>query len=109
MADEPRFVFDSNVVISVLLMRQSIARQAFDRATQTGKLLVSHVTVGELNDVLRRKEFEKYIIEEERMEFLSAFVRDGILVEIVERVVAVVTSKTTSSLNWLSMARQPVW
>ncbi|QUV84159.1 putative toxin-antitoxin system toxin component, PIN family [Chloracidobacterium aggregatum] len=88
MANEPRFVFDTNVVISALLMRQSIARQAFDRATQTGKLLVSHVTVGELNDVLQRKGFERYITGEERMEFLSAFVRDGILVEIVERVVA---------------------
>ena len=88
MANEPRFVFDTNVVISALLMRQSISRQAFDRATQTGKLLISHVTVGELNDVLRRKGFERYITEEERMEFVSAFVRDGILVEIVERVVA---------------------
>jgi len=41
-----------------------------------------------LNDVLQRKGFEKYITEEERMEFLSAFVRDGVWVEIVERVVA---------------------
>ncbi len=88
MANEPRFVFDTNVVISALLMRQSISRQAFDRATQTGRLLISHVTVAELDDVLRRKGFERYITEEERMEFLSAFVRDGILVEIVERVVA---------------------
>jgi len=88
MANEPRFVFDTNVVISALLLRHSVARQAFDRATQTGKLLISRVTVGELNDVLRRKGFERYITEEERMEFLSAFVRDGILVEIVERVVA---------------------
>ncbi len=88
MANESRFVFDTNVVISALLMRQSISRQAFDRATQTGRLLISHVTVAELDDVLRRKGFERYITEEERMEFLSAFVRDGILVEIVERVVA---------------------
>jgi putative PIN family toxin of toxin-antitoxin system len=88
MANKPRFVFDTNVVISALLLRHSVARQAFDRATQTGELLISRVTVGELNDVLRRKGFERYITEEERMEFLSAFVRDGILVEIVERVVA---------------------
>jgi predicted nucleic acid-binding protein len=57
---------------------------------------------------LRRKGFERYITEEERMEFSSAFVRDGILVEIVERVVGVVIPKTTSFLNWLSIARQPV-
>ena len=88
MANEPRFVFDTNVVISALLLRHSVARQAFDRATQRGKLLISRVTVEELNDVLQRKGFERYITEEERMKFLSAFVRDGVLVEIVERVVA---------------------
>ena len=88
MANEPCFVFDTNVVISALLLRHSVARQAFDRATQTSKLLISRVTVEKLNDVLRRKGFERYITEEERMKFLSAFVRDGVLVEIVERVVA---------------------
>ncbi len=88
MANEPRFVFDTNVVISALLLKHSVACQAFDRATQRGKLLISRVTVEELNDVLRRKGFERYITEEERMEFLSAFVRDGVLVEIVERVEA---------------------
>ncbi|ABU60401.1 MULTISPECIES: putative toxin-antitoxin system toxin component, PIN family [Roseiflexus] len=88
MANEPRFVFDTNVVISALLLRHSVARQAFDRATRTGKLLVSGMTIEELNAVLRRKGFERYVTEEERMEFLSAFVGDGVLVEIVERVVA---------------------
>lgn len=88
MANEPRFIFDTNVVVSALLLRHSVTRQAFDRATQIGKLLISRATVEELNDVLRRKGFERYVTEEERMEFLSAFVRDGVLVEIVERVVA---------------------
>jgi len=88
MTSEPRFVFDTNVVISALLLSDSVARQAFDRATQTGKLLISSATIEELNAVLQRKGFERYITEEERMEFLSAFVRDSILVEIVERVVA---------------------
>jgi len=41
MANEPRFVFDTNVVISALLLRHSVARQAFDMATQRGKLLIS--------------------------------------------------------------------
>jgi hypothetical protein len=86
MSNEPCFVFDTNVVISALLLRCSVTRQVFDRATQRGKLLISRVTVEELSDVLRRKGFERYITEEERMEFLSTFVRDGVLVEIVERV-----------------------
>jgi len=72
MANEPRFVFDANGGIRVLLLRYSAACQAFDRATQKGNFLITLATVEELNDVLQRKGFEKYITEEERMEFLSA-------------------------------------
>ncbi len=86
MPNEPHFVLDTNVVISALLLKHSVARQAFDKAIQVGKFLISHATVEELNDILRRKGFERYVTEEERMEFLIAFVRYGILVDIVERV-----------------------
>jgi len=88
MSSEPRFVFDTNVIVSALLLKQSIARQALDKAIQQGQLLISHATVEALNDVLRRKGFEKYVTEEERVEFLTAFVRDGALVDITERVTA---------------------
>lgn len=81
MPVEQRLVFDTNVVISALLLRQSVARQAFDKAIRQGKLLVSQATIEELNDVLRRKGFEKYVTEEERIEFLTAFVREGVLIE----------------------------
>lgn len=63
MLNEPRFVFDTNVVISALLLKYSVARQAFDKPTQVGKLLVSRATVEELDDVLRRKGFEKYVTD----------------------------------------------
>ena len=36
--------------------------------------------------VLRRKGFDKYVLEEERIEFVTALVRDAILVEITETV-----------------------
>ncbi len=86
MPSEPRFVFDTNVIVSALLLKQSIARQALDKAIQQGQPLISHATVEELNYVLRRKGIEKYVTEEERVEFLTAFVRDGALVDITERV-----------------------
>lgn len=86
MPAELRFVFDTNVVVSALLLRQSIARRAFDKALHYGKFLISRDTVDELNSVLRRKEFEKYVTEEERIEFITAFVRDGVWVESVEKV-----------------------
>lgn len=86
MPNEPRFVLDTNVLVSALLLKQSIARQAFDKAIRFGKLLISSATVEELNAVLRRRGFEPYITESERIEFLSAYVRDAILIEVTERV-----------------------
>lgn len=99
MPNEQRFVFDTNVVISTFLLKSCVARQAFDKAIQVGKFLILRATVEELNDVLRRKGFEKYVTEEERMEFLSAFVTDGVLVDIVERVMACRDSKDDKFLE----------
>jgi predicted nucleic acid-binding protein len=57
MQTELRFVLDTNVVISALLLKNSVARQAFNKAVREGKLLISQDTIKELNEVLRRKGF----------------------------------------------------
>ena len=86
MPPELRFVFDTNAVVSAVLLRASVPRQAFDRAIRLGKLLVSRATIEELNEVLRRKGFDKYVLEEERFEFLTALVREAVLVEVTENI-----------------------
>ena len=86
MPTERRFVFDTNVSVSALLLKRSIVRQAFDKAIEQGKLLVSQATVEELNEVLRRKRFDKYLTEDERIEFITALVREAALVEIADTV-----------------------
>jgi len=86
MPTERRFVFDTNVIVSALLLQRSIVRQAFDKAIEQGKLLVSQVVVEELNEVLRRKGFDKYVTEDERIEFITVLVREAILVEITDTV-----------------------
>jgi putative PIN family toxin of toxin-antitoxin system len=63
-------------------LKQSVARQAFDKAQAEGKLLVSAAVVTELNDVLKREKFNKYLREEERFLFLAALLRAATLVEI---------------------------
>ena len=45
-------------------------------------------TIDELNDVLRRDDFDKYIAEALRTEFLVALLRDAELVDITETIVA---------------------
>ena len=86
MPTDLHFVFDTSAIVSAVLLRGSVVRQAFDQAVAQGKLLVSQATIDEVNEVLRRKGFDKYVLEEERIEFVTALVRDAILVEITETV-----------------------
>ena len=86
MTAELRTVFDTNVVISAMLLPSSVPRQAFDHALRQGRVLVSAATVGELDKVIRRPQFDKYLSEEERVEFLTTLVREAELRDPTEAV-----------------------
>lgn len=88
MRTEPRGVCDTSVVVSAVLLPHSVPRQAFDRLMASGRLLVSEATVAELDEVLRRPKFDKYVSEEQRLEFLAALVREAELTTIVTSIVA---------------------
>ena len=77
-----RFVLDTNVIVSAVLLKESIPRQAFDKALEEGKILISVPVLLELAEVLSRKKLNKYLLEEERMRFLVALLREAELVEI---------------------------
>lgn len=81
-----RYVFDINVVVSALLLSDSVPRQAFDKALNEGILLISVPLTIELAHVLSRKQFDKYLLEEERMRFLVALLKQAELLEITETV-----------------------
>lgn len=83
-----RVVFDTNVLISALLLKKSVSRQALDTAIQYGTVLISAPTITEFKVVMQRKGFDKYITEQERADFLIALVRDSILVQTPETVKA---------------------
>jgi putative PIN family toxin of toxin-antitoxin system len=80
------FVIDTNVIISALLFRSSVARQSFDKALNNGYILQSFETIGELDNVLRREKFNKYITETERLQFLGELVAQAKLIQIVETI-----------------------
>ncbi len=86
MAKEGRFVFDTNVIVSALLIKKSVARRAFDKAREAGDILLSFEVIEELYDVLGRPDFDRYIDEEDRLQFLTILVKESILVEIGERI-----------------------
>ena len=81
-----RCVFDTNAIVSALLFNDSIPRRALFLVLNHGKLLISTESSEELQDVLSRTRFDRYISREERDEFLRALVRESELVEIIEPV-----------------------
>ncbi len=99
MASELRAVIDTGVAVSAVLLPRSVPRQAFDLAAARGRLLVSAATVAELDEVLRRPKFNKYVPEEKRLEFLAALVREADVVEVTEVVTACRDAKDNKFLE----------
>lgn len=86
MTSSLRFVFDTNTIVSALLAPDSKPRQAFDRAQDRGKILISMPVLLEIHQVLARRKFDKYLSEEKRKEFLAALVKHAVFVEITEEI-----------------------
>ena len=82
MPHEPeRIVADTNLLVSRLLLPQSVPAEAVRKAVDEGRLLVSEATLEELADVLSRVKFDPYVSLEGR----QAFIR--VLNRIAERVI----------------------
>jgi putative PIN family toxin of toxin-antitoxin system len=96
---ETRTVIDTSIAVSAVLLPRSVPRQAFDTAAARGKLLVSEATVAELDEVLRRPKFNRYVPEEKRLEFLAALVREAELVEVTEEITACRDAKDNKFLE----------
>ncbi|NJO51296.1 MAG: putative toxin-antitoxin system toxin component, PIN family [Leptolyngbyaceae cyanobacterium RM2_2_4] len=84
MTNNFRFVIDTSVIVSALLLPRSAPRQAFNSAFVRGVVLVSDNTLDELDIVLRRSRFDRYVVKEERLQFLATFIQDVMLIEVTE-------------------------
>jgi uncharacterized protein len=88
VTSDSRFVLDTGVLVSALLLPLSVPRQAVDLAFARGIVLVSAAAIDELNEVLRRPRFDRYLTEKERLLFLSAFIRDASVVDVTQNLTA---------------------
>ena len=86
MTNDLRSVFDTSVTVSAVLLPHSVPCQAFDRARERGRILTPAATLQELNEVLRRPRFDKYVKEGERLEFLAGLKREVDLIDVTEAV-----------------------
>ena len=80
MIPEERIVVDTNVLVSRLLLPESIPGRAVRRAVDRGRLLVSAATMQELADVIGRAKFDPYLSIADRQEFIRLL---GRIVEVV--------------------------
>lgn len=100
MRNEVRCVFDTNVIVSALLFENGKPAQALRYALANGKVLLSLELLEELNEVLGREKFNRYVTSEEREEFLEALVERAVLVEIIANVQECRDQKMTRFWSW---------
>jgi uncharacterized protein len=81
MSDRPRYVFDTGVLVSAALLRESIPGQAFRAALRLGNPLLSAATIEELREVLARPKFDRYVPATTRRRFLAALLRRATIVD----------------------------
>jgi putative PIN family toxin of toxin-antitoxin system len=81
-----RIVVDTNVFVSAVVAPHSVPRQAVDQALDNGVLLFSTATMAELEEVLRRPKFDRYVSREDRAIFLSQLQAPAEFVPIVQLV-----------------------
>src|SRR5688500_8720766 len=87
MTIEWRVVIDTNVTVSAVLLPRSIPRKAFDEALAECRALLSAATMFELEEVLSRSKFQRYVTESNRLQFLAAYVRRAEMVVVEETIV----------------------
>jgi len=79
-----RVVIDTNVLVSRLLLPDSIPAQAVRKARREGRLLVSEATMYELADVLSRRKLDRYVSVENRKQFIRELRRVAELIPIIQ-------------------------
>jgi hypothetical protein len=75
------FVFDTNSLVSAALIPSSVSRLALQKADENGHLIFSKETLTELNEVLIRSKFDKYLSLNERLEYIERLQARSLIIE----------------------------
>jgi uncharacterized protein len=86
--NRPKFVVDTNIVVSAVLFPHSVPRQALDQAQNIGIVLVSASTLTELQQVLSRSKFDRYVPLDQRESFLQQLTNTTQLVSVTASIEA---------------------
>lgn len=86
MKSKDRFVFDTSVLVSAVLIAGSYPDQAFRSAREVGEILLSLPTAEELNEVMGREKFNRYLTAEDRERFVAALIQAARFIQITEQI-----------------------
>ena len=81
-----RIVFDTNVLISHLLIPNSTPAKVVIYAFRNDMILASNELLSELGRIIKRRKFDKYFIGNEREEFLEKFYINSLPISIIQKV-----------------------
>jgi uncharacterized protein len=84
MRRRQRIVVDTNVLISRLLVANSVPAEAVRVARRNGRLLVSDATMYELAEVLSRRKLDRYVTLKDRQRFLREMARIAEFVPVIQ-------------------------
>ena len=88
MNNPPKYVLDTNIIVSALLFRNSQHRRALDKARHLGSILMSQSIWQEIQEVLVRPKFERYIASIERDLFLIWLSKSVTFIDINKTIIA---------------------
>jgi putative PIN family toxin of toxin-antitoxin system len=79
-----RVVLDTSTLIGAILLPRSVPRQAFMKALGSGTLCASPATLAELERVLSRKKFDRYLDCDTRLDFFQRYSHQVLLFPVTE-------------------------
>ena len=88
MGTSKQYVVDTNVLVSALLFADSKPARVVFHLLETDTILTSLPALQELEAVLHRKKFDRYLTLEEREAFITKFALTAVVVDIAETVQA---------------------
>jgi putative PIN family toxin of toxin-antitoxin system len=94
-----RFVFDTNSLVSAILITSSASQRALIKAEKEGQLIFSKETLKELSEVLIRSKFDRYISIADRLEFIDRLETIGELIFITSDLTDCRDDKDNKFLN----------
>jgi putative PIN family toxin of toxin-antitoxin system len=77
-----KFVVDTNTLVSSFLKSDSVTCKTVKKAQSKGVLIFSNETFAEFKEVLLREKFDRYFLEDSRLEILNNIYNIGVFITV---------------------------